>query len=364
MTGDRELVGPDHPILVDNGLLTRAGELVARWAPAHRHAIITDSHVGALYAGRVQDALSASGLTADVLTFPAGERHKTRDTWATLTDELLTTGFGRDSTIIALGGGVVTDLAGFVAATYMRGIPVVHVPTTLAGMVDAAIGGKTGVDTPVGKNLVGSFHPAAGILIDPEVLVTLPLREFQAGMAEVLKHGAIADAAYFHEVASGLPGLLSVAETGGQELRRIVFRSVEIKVEVVRADPREAGIRKILNFGHTLGHAIEAASDYALLHGEAIAIGMVAETVAAEAAGVTEAGTSEALRRALVSAGLPVAVPTGLTPERVLDIAAADKKKRGGILEFAVPHRIGEAAAAGAGWVVRLPEGLIMEALR
>lgn len=362
--GERlEINGPGHPIVVADSLLDGAGELITRWAPAHRYAIITDSHVGPLYASRLELSLRAAGGASDVFTFPAGESHKTRETWVVLTDELLSTGFGRDSSVVALGGGVVGDLAGFVAATYMRGVPLIQVPTTLAAMVDAAIGGKTGVDTPAGKNLVGVFHSPAGVVVDPQVLATLPLREFQAGMAEVLKHGAIADRPYFEEVVAALPELLSVDHGGQKRLRRIIARSIEIKVAVAGSDVREGGIRKILNFGHTIGHALEAATGYALLHGEALAVGMVTESAAAEKAGVAESGTAEAIRRAVVAAGLPAAVPGDVTPAAVVAAARTDKKRRAGELEFAVPRRIGEMAGESSGWTVRLPEAVVLEAL-
>jgi 3-dehydroquinate synthase len=361
--GPPDISGLGHPILVADSLLDRAGELITRWAPAHRYAIITDSHVGPLYGARLERSLRDAGATADSFTFPAGEAHKTRETWALLTDELLSTGFGRDSSIVALGGGVVGDLAGFVAATFMRGIPVVQVPTTLVAMVDAAIGGKTGVDTPTGKNLVGAFHLPGGVLVDPQVLATLQLREFSAGMAEVLKHGAIADASYFAEAAAALPALLSVDHGGDTKLREIITRSIEIKVGVVRSDAREVGIRRILNFGHTIGHAVEAASGYSLLHGEAVSIGMVAEAGAAEKVGIATKGTADSLRRALVAAGLPTALPPGLMPAVVMQAARFDKKKRQESLEFAVPRRIGEMAGADSGWTVRLPEKVMLEVL-
>ena len=356
--------GAGYRIVVGNGALAALPAFVAACAPAHRYAVISDAHVGPLHGTRARDTLLAAGLAADLLTFPAGEQHKTRETWAILTDELLTTGFGRDSAIVAVGGGVVGDLAGFVAATYMRGVPLVHLPTTLLAMVDSAIGGKTAVDTPAGKNLVGSFHEPAGVLVDPQVLETLGLRHFQAGLAEVLKHGAIKDASYFLEVSEALPGLLSVACAGSETLRRIIARSIQIKVEIVRGDIREAGIRKILNFGHTLGHAVEAASGYSLLHGEAIAVGMVAEASCAERAGVSERGTGETIRRAVIAAGLPAALPGGVTPEAVVAAARTDKKARKGALEFAVPRRIGEMAAANSGWTVRLPDDLVLEVLQ
>jgi 3-dehydroquinate synthase len=352
-----------HPVVVAPGAVDRVATHAGQWAPAARYAIISDSNVEPLYGSRVQASFAKAGLAADVLAVTAGERHKTRDTWATLTDELLTTGFGRDSAFISLGGGVVCDLVGFVAATFMRGVPVVHVPTTLMAMVDAAIGGKTGVDTPAGKNLVGAFHLPAGVVVDPQVLSTLPLRELQSGLAEVLKHGAIADESYFTQVTAALPQLLSTDLAKEDPLRRFIVRSIEIKSSIVAGDLRESGIRKILNFGHTLGHAIEAASEYTLLHGEAVAIGMLAESEAAERAGVTLQGTAQSLKRAVVAAGLPARQPSEIAVDRIMQIAQTDKKVRRGVLEFSVPRRIGEMAGADAGWTIRLPDALVREVL-
>jgi 3-dehydroquinate synthase len=365
MTGSHLILdGLGHPVAVGGSLLDQVGDLSREWVPAHRFAVITDSNVGRLYADRVAASLTGAGAGADVFSFPAGESHKTREMWAVLTDELLTTGFGRDSSIVALGGGVVGDLAGFVAATYMRGIPVLQVPTTLVAMVDSSIGGKTGVDVPTGKNMVGAFHLPAGIVTDPQVLDTLPLREFQAGLAEVLKHGVIADASYFLEVAGALPELLSVDHGGRAKLQQIIARSIAIKIKIVGTDIGEAGARKVLNFGHTIGHAVEAASGFSILHGEAIAIGMVAEAAAAEREGIAEGGTTEPIRSALVAAGLPVELPDGMTAAAVMEAAAMDKKKRAGVLEFSVPRQIGEMAREGNEWTVRLSEDVLLEVLR
>jgi 3-dehydroquinate synthase len=352
-----------HPVVVAAGAVDRVASYAQQWSPASRYAIISDSNVAPLYAARVQTSFTEAGLAADVLSISSGEIHKTRETWATVTDELLTTGFRRDSVLVALGGGVICDLVGFVAATFMRGIPVIHVPTTLMAMVDAAIGGKTGVDTPAGKNLVGAFHWPAGVVVDPQVLATLPLRELQSGLAEVLKHGAIADKDYFGLVVDALPELLSAELANDERLPTFIARSIEIKSSIVGGDPRETGLRKILNFGHTIGHAVEAASDYSLLHGEAIAIGMLAESVAAERAGVTSEGTSQSLKRAVIAAGLPARHPSEITVERILQVATTDKKMRRGMLEFAVPRRIGEMAGAESGWTVHLPDTLVREAL-
>jgi 3-dehydroquinate synthase len=272
--------------------------------------------------------------------------------------------FGRDSVVIALGGGVVGDLAGFVAATFMRGIPVVQIPTTLVAMVDASIGGKTAVDTPSGKNLVGAFHPPAAVLVDPQLLATLPLREMRAGFAEIVKHGVIADDVYLREVASRASEMLS-AEGGFASDRMIslIVRSVEIKAEIVSRDEREEGLRKTLNFGHTIGHAVELVSGYSLLHGEAVAIGMALEGRLAEQIGVAKAGTAAAIVKALQSAGLPTDLPTGFMAGEVIEAMKSDKKGVSGKTRFALPLRVGAMAGAKTGWSVQVGDDQLREVL-
>ncbi len=212
--------------------------------------------------------------------------------------------------MIALGGGVVGDMAGFVAATFMRGIPVVQIPTTLLAMIDASIGGKTGVDTPAGKNVVGAFHPPRAVIVDPQTLATLPLEELRSGFAEALKHGVIADEGYFHLLEESAPSLLGDASLRDPELiDRVIERSVRIKADIVAADERESGARKMLNFGHTIGHAVELLSGFTLRHGEAVAVGMSLESEAAERAGIAAAGTTERIRYALHRSGLPSVTP-------------------------------------------------------
>ena len=322
--------------MVGGGALSRLGEFAAS-TRVHRAAIVTDTNVGPHYAARAAAALAA--FDPAIVTTPAGETHKTRETWARVTDELLTRELGRDTVIVALGGGVIGDLAGFVAATYMRGVPLIQVPTSLVAMVDAAIGGKTGVDVPAGKNLVGAFHAAQFVIVDPDFLVTLPAREFRGGLAEAIKHGAIADAGYFDFVAVRAADLCAAPSANAADVLHLIERSVAIKSAVVTRDARESGERKILNFGHTLGHAIEAASGYDLRHGEAIAIGMVLEARLGEALGVTAAGTAAALTAAFARAGLPAATP--LDPADLVARTRTDKKMSAGRVEYALPAAIG-----------------------
>ena len=359
---DRDAAGGrlPYPVLVAPGLLDHAGSLVVDAAPAHRYVVISDTAVGPRYADRVA-AMLPRALRLDV---PPGEIHKSRESWARLTDAMLDAGCGRDTAVVAVGGGVVGDLAGFVAATFMRGLPVVQMPTTLLAMVDASVGGKTAVDTPHGKNLVGAFHPPAAVLVDPLVLATLPRRELVAGLAEALKHGVIADAGYFAAVRSSLPEL---ARADGPDrsglLADVVAGSVAIKATVVAADEREGGMRKILNFGHTIGHAVEALSGFSLLHGECVAIGMGCEADVAERLGVAVRGTGAEVRAALGEAGLPTALPEGMRPAAVLAATRGDKKTRAGAVEYALPERIGAMAPAGGRWALPVPDAAVLEAL-
>lgn len=350
-----------YEIRVEHGALANAGSFVREAAPAHRYAIITDSHVGPLYGSIAAEAIGVD--PSDVLAIPAGEASKTRGSWGWLTDQLIERGFGRDSAVVALGGGVIGDLAGFVAATYMRGIPVVQIPTTLLAMIDASIGGKTGVDTQAGKNLVGSFHQPAGVLVDPQLLDTLPLKELRTGFAEALKHGAIADRGYFDSVVGAIPRVLYGSGQSGDSLSTVIVGSIEIKGRIVARDELEGGVRKILNFGHTIGHAIEMLSDYRLAHGEAVAIGMTLESRVAELAGVARKGVADVIRSALSAAGLPVEVPKAMEPDRILEVMRADKKKRAGSVQYALPRDIGEMAASDSGWTVSVSDAIVREVL-
>ena len=360
LTTSRTISFGGYDVLVAPGALASIGEVVAKTAPAHRYAVITDEHVGPRYADSVVSALGADRTR--VYEVPAGESHKTREQWASLTDLLLADSFGRDSAVVALGGGVIGDLAGFVAATFMRGIPVVQVPTTLLAMIDASVGGKTGVDTPAGKNLVGAFHQPAAVVGDPEVLSTLPREQMRAGLAEALKHGVIADVSHFEQVLADAPALLD--GTIDERVVDLVATSVAIKAGVVRRDERESGVRKTLNFGHTLGHAIEALSGYTLLHGEAVAIGMVLESELSELLGLARNGTADTVRNAVDRLGLPVRRPSDQSAEEVLAATRSDKKARAGAVEYALPSAIGAMAGAESSYGIRVPDDVVREVLR
>lgn len=345
-----------YPVTIANGALETVAKTVDALGAAHRVAIITDDVVGPLYAARVAEFI---GHRANILPMPAGEENKTRQTWARLTDEMLEAGFGRDTIVVALGGGVVGDVAGFVAATFMRGVPVIQVPTSLLAMVDSSVGGKTGVDTRYGKNLVGAFYNPAAVIIDPLVLGTLPEKQTRAGFAEIIKHGVIADARYFESATRFLEdrGSANVAS-----LEELIRGSVAIKSGVVARDERESGLRKILNFGHTIGHAVEAACNYELLHGECVAIGMILEARIAERIGVATKGTADGIQETCRIADLPIALPsTGATD--VARFMRADKKSRAGRVEFALPARIGLMAGADRGWAIPVEDDVVLEVL-
>ena len=327
---------------------------------AHRYAVVSDANVAPLFADALVAELEGHAL-ASLHVIGAGEEHKTRDTWLRVTDELLALGCGRDTTVVALGGGVVGDLAGFVASTYMRGIPVVQIPTSLLAMIDASVGGKTGVDTAMGKNLVGTFHPPAAVLADVEMLSSLPIAHRRAGLAEAIKHGVIADRSYFTSIDRALSALI---EGDPDVTLDVVARSVELKAEVVRSDMREGGRRKTLNFGHTLGHAIEQVSGYSLLHGECVAIGMVLEARLAERLGIAEGGTARAIEAVLARAALPIERPKALDVGAVLGATHRDKKSRAGVVEYALPTRIGAMDECGGAWSVAVGDEHVREVLR
>jgi 3-dehydroquinate synthase len=346
-----------YPVYVEAGVLARLDKLVSTHLPGRRVAMVADAAVFELYqSGR----MGVTPWSGEAITFPSGERSKTRDSWSRLTDTLMERGFGRDSGIVALGGGVTGDLAGFVAATYMRGVPYVQVPTTLLAMLDASVGGKTGIDTPQGKNLVGAFHPPAAVIADPLTLATLPHRDFRAGLAEAVKHGLIADRAYFEWMETNA---LPLASRSPDSLTRLIRRSVEIKADVVSEDERESGRRVVLNAGHTVAHALERITGYTLPHGEAVALGLVVECQLAEQLGVARAGLRTRVAGLLQQLGLPTQLPSGLDRSGLVVGMASDKKNRSGQIHFALPSAIGEMHR-DHGWTTAVPEPAIRSALQ
>jgi len=350
-----------YPVAFAPGGLAELGDRVAELVPAHRYALITDTHVAGIYADTAMASLTRAGCDARLFVFPSGESNKSRATWSSVSDEMLEAGFGRDSAVIALGGGVVGDLAGFVAATYMRGIPFVVVPTSLLAMVDASVGGKTGLDTARAKNSIGAFHHPRLVLIDPELLTTLPKAHLHAGLAEAVKTAAIQDAQRFAWIEAHAGAL-----SGGDLdlLSELIGACVTIKSTVVSLDPRETGLRQILNFGHTAGHALESLAGLSLLHGVAVAAGMRVEARIGEAIGVTQPGTARRLDLALDACGVPNLLDGSVRATALLEAAASDKKNRAGRARWVFLRRIGEVATDDSGaHSFALDDGQVLEHL-
>jgi len=348
-----------YVITVADGALATLPEVLAGTCAAARYVVVADATVAALYGEQVR-SLASAVAPCDLLAFPAGERHKTREQWQTITDAMAALGVGRDGAVLALGGGVTGDLAGFVAATFRRGIPFVQIPTTVLAMLDSSIGGKTGVDTPHGKNLVGTFHHPRAVVADVRLLRTLPDDHLRAGFAEGLKHGAVADRTHFERLILARDRLLS---RDPDTLSELLAASVAIKAGVVEEDAGELGRRAILNFGHTVGHALEAVTAYGVPHGEAVAAGMAVEAALGAALGITAADTPRAVRQALEAFGLPTSV--GAAPRTELVAAMQhDKKVRGGTVKFAFLQEIGQAAQSTDGtWTFSAPAEAIASAL-
>ena len=297
-------------------------------------AIIADGIVANLYAEAAVRSIEGAGHNAHVIAFPAGENSKNINTVMKLWQEMLKIGLDRKSTVIALGGGVTGDLAGFAASTFMRGINWVGVPTTLLAMVDLSLGGKTGFDLPEGKNLIGSFYSPKLVLADPQLLKTLPETELISDMAEVAKHGIISDPELFYSCRRGLDWIRD-------NLEEVVKRAMAVKIKIIEEDPYEKGVRATLNLGHTIGHAVELVSHFRLRHGEAVAIGMVTEAKLAERLTVADKGLSDTVAEALLALGLPIQIPKELPRDELIRAMRLDKKKSNGVVRFALPVEIG-----------------------
>ena len=332
-----ELGDRSYPIVIGQGLLGGAFDL-AGFVRGSDCLVVTNETVGPLYLDSLLQNLE--GKTAHSIALPDGEAYKTVATMQSILDELVRAGANRDTTVLALGGGVVGDIAGFAAACYMRGVAFVQVPTTLLAQVDSSVGGKTGVNHEKGKNLVGAFHQPQVVLIDTDTLSTLPDRELRAGIAEVIKYGAICDAEFFAWLEDNMQALLA---RDPQALGHAIQRSCELKAEVVAEDEREAGRRAILNFGHTFGHAIEHCQGYGeWLHGEAVAAGMI---MAARLSGI--AGTDiDRLRQLVAAAGLPVE-PPAIAADDWMAAMGMDKKVKGKQLRFVLLDAIGSSRVSG-----------------
>jgi 3-dehydroquinate synthase len=343
-----------YPVIVNPGALSSlAGMLPARCT---RVVLIADDTVAALHGASVRAALEPVPVLE--IRFPAGEPHKTRARKERIEDAMLAAHVDRHAVVVGLGGGISTDLAGFVAATFERGLPWLAVPTSLLGAVDASVGGKVGVNTPAGKNLIGAFHHPRAVVTDVDLLATLPDPEWANGRAEMLKHGVVADEAAVEELCANAARLREP-----EVLTRAIRRSVAVKATIVSQDPLESDRRRVLNFGHTAGHAIEAASHFEVPHGLAVAIGMAVEANIAVASGLLASSERDRIVAALDRLQLPTRVPDSLSTDEIIACARADKKGRDGVPRYALPERVGAMAVGSEGHGHPVPEEVVRAAL-
>lgn len=328
-------MGRGYPVWVRDESLHSIGKILLQHDLHGPVVLVSDENVFSIYGCKVQERIQASGLTVNNVVIPVGETTKTITTVEDIWKGMVSGKLERVSTVVALGGGVVGDLAGFAASTYMRGISWVGLPTSLLAMVDSSIGGKTGADLPQGKNLIGAFHPPRLVLIDPQALSTIPENELRNGMAEVIKAGLIGDEQLYALCQIGL-------ESISKHLSRMISKAVAVKVNIIQQDPYEGGIRAALNFGHTVGHAIEKVSGYKIKHGIAVGIGMVVETWIAEQMGIASSGLLESLKSVLSRLDIATAIPSQLNVNDLIEAMQVDKKVEGGELRFVLPQVIGK----------------------
>lgn len=327
-----------YPIYIEPGCLDKIGPDLAKRGYGSRYALISDTNVARLYGDKLMTTMRASGLNVRQFPFPAGEQSKNLNTVSALCSRLAQAGFDRHDCIIALGGGVTGDMAGFVASAYMRGIPFVQVPTSLLAQVDSSVGGKTGVDIPEGKNLVGAFYQPQAVYIDTEVLNTLPREELLGGLAEVIKYGVIRDSDFFNFLEEYRR---KIVRLDPELIEQTILRCCEIKAEVVGKDEEERGVRKILNYGHTIGHAVEAASGFELIHGLAVAIGMIAAARLSVLRKTMSGVESERIYSLISAYGMPVSIPGHMNRSAIKKYMKSDKKAEGGKVNFVLPETIG-----------------------
>jgi 3-dehydroquinate synthase len=350
-----ELGERSYGIFIGADMLGDLGERVRGLNPS-RVAVISNPTVFGFYGAVVSDSLTKAGLDGAVILIPDGEGYKEL-LWAYyLFGELLKQRLDRASVVIALGGGVIGDITGFVASTYMRGVPFIQVPTTLLAQVDSSVGGKTGVNHPLGKNMIGTFYQPRLVWADTSTLKSLAKREFLAGMAEVIKYGVIWDETLFRFLEDNRGKILDLDHNA---MEHVIKRSCEIKAEVVSMDEREGGLRAILNYGHTVGHALETATGYmSYLHGEAVAIGMYLEARLSSILGIMDAGQAERIRSLIETYGLPSEIPADLDAERLLASMRLDKKAIAGELKFILPEKIGSVKILGVADKARIIESI------
>jgi len=328
-----------YPIIIEDGLMARIGSDLAERRIGNKYGVIADDHVASLYGTTLVKSLREADLTAEVFTFAQGEESKNLQTFTDLSRRLARAGFDRSDVLIALGGGVTGDLTGFIAASYLRGVPFVQVPTTLLSQVDSSVGGKTGVDIPEGKNLVGAFYQPECVFIDTAVLTTLPMSEFTGGLAEVIKYGVIRDKDFFIFLERNIDEIMALDR---QTIQEMIYTCCKIKADVVAEDERESNIRRILNFGHTIGHGVEAASDYSIIHGEAVAIGMIAALRLAVESGICPRQEAGRVATLIHNFGLPTEIPHHLDRQRIKNYLKSDKKTISNRVFYVLPTCIGE----------------------
>jgi 3-dehydroquinate synthase len=334
-----ELIERSYDIVIGNGLLDGIGARLKAYGPSPKAALVSNPTVFALYGERVTDSIKKAGFDLEHVIIPDGEEYKNLETLKRIYDELLKHGLDRKSALIALGGGVVGDITGFAAATYMRGISYIQIPTTLLAQVDSSVGGKTGVDHKLGKNMIGAFWQPGLVLIDPVTLKTLPKKQLLAGLAEVIKYGVIYDSELFGFLEANRERIFNLDD---KAITYIIRRSCEIKADVVSKDERESGLRAILNYGHTIGHAIETATGYTrYLHGEAVAIGMHLEAKLSQLLKGIDEGQVFRIKALIDSYGLPSEIPKDINRDDILSSMQLDKKAVAGKLKFILPESIG-----------------------
>lgn len=345
-----------YEICIQSGLLNGLSLLLKSFG--NRFALITHEELAALYGEKLFASLSPT-LEIDLFTFPAGEAHKTRATKSLLEDQLLEKGFSRDTCIVAFGGGVVTDLAGYIAATYCRGVSLVTIPTSLLAMVDASIGGKTGVNTAQGKNMIGCIYQPKKVLIDPTLLQTLPLHELRQGIIEMIKHGLITDHHYFEELEKQMNHLLA---RDLEVLEKAIYESCRIKKEIVEEDERESGKRHLLNFGHTVAHALESLTKYRMPHGEAVAIGILVESYLSTKLGDLDNDALTRIHNLLIACGIPLHFPS-FSASDIFEAMTVDKKSLKGKPRCVILNKIGEAARFGSSYCTVIEQKWLSEAI-
>ncbi len=325
-------------LLVEKGLLKKIPNILKKRSYGNDFILLTDRRVEKLYGRSLHRAMRRRGFECFLLSVLPGERSKSRKVKERVENILLQKGCSRESILIALGGGVVGDLGGFVASTFLRGIPYIQVPTTLLSMADSSIGGKTAVNHPLGKNLIGSFHQPLAIFVDIKTLKTLPGRDYRAGLAEIVKYGVILDKSLFSFLEKNKR---SLKNREFETLERVIFRCMRLKAKIVRKDERDEGLRKILNCGHTIGHSIEFLSSYKLLHGEAVSVGLVVESSISHVMGHMDRPSLERIRNILRAFDLPICLPKNIQARDILKVAEHDKKTSSGQIKYILPASIG-----------------------